>query len=65
MVRKIIFPTKICEASTKYLKAHYYHQATNQGDASSLCTPKLTLARIGPNAQISNLNLGFIPLPSF
>jgi hypothetical protein len=46
-VRKTKFPTKICEASTKYLKAHHYHQATNQGDASSLCTPKLTLARIG------------------
>jgi hypothetical protein len=48
MVRKTKFPTKTCEASTKYLKAHHYHQATNQGDASYLCTPKLTLARIGP-----------------
>jgi hypothetical protein len=46
-VRKKI-PTTICEASTKYLKAHNYHQATNQGDASFFCTPKLTLARMGP-----------------
>jgi hypothetical protein len=48
MVRKTKIPTKICEASTKYLKAHHYHQEANQGGASSFCTPKLTLARIGP-----------------